>query len=185
MAKKRTSTMQLDEEAIIKVRERIIECGDCWDWQGSFNQSGVPMFYAAGQKTTVRRAMLDRQFLSTLAPLDVLTVNCGNPKCVCPAHIEILSRGKFLKRNNLRTNHQLRLAKIAEVHRSGPGAKLNWDLVAEILQSDETNIALAARMGCDHTLISLVRHGKAWKQYGANPFAGLQPSQKVAARGRA
>ena len=26
---------------------------------------------------------------------------------------------------------------------------------------------------------------KAWKQYGANPFAGLQPSQKVAARGRA
>ena len=177
--------MIFNEQAIIKVKSLVIECGDCWDWQGRFNPSGVPMLYAAGQETTTRRAMLDPAFLATLGRLDVVTVNCGNQKCVCPDHLEVLTRGQFLERNSLRTNHQIRLAKIAEAQRSGPEAKLNWDLVDEILASNESNMALAARMGCDHTLISMVRRGKAWKRYADNPFAGLTQPQKVAQRGRA
>lgn len=177
--------MQLNEQAIIEVRERIIECGDCWDWQGRINAHGVPITRFNKKDMTVRRAMLAPELLASLQKLDAVTVDCGNGRCVNPEHLVILSRKEFLKRNSQRTNHQLRLAKIAETHRTGPGAKLSYDMVAEIMQSNETNIQIAARLGCDHTLISLVRNGKAWRQYGANPFAGLQATQKVAARGRA
>lgn len=175
----------MNEEALTKVKKNVIECGDCWDWQGYCSQSGVPMMCMNGEHMPVRRALMGREQLEALGRGIVVTVNCNNQKCVCPDHLEVLTRTQFLARNSLRTNHQMRLAKIAAAQRAGPGAKLNFDLVAEILQSDETNIALAQRLGCDHTLISLVRRGKAWKQYGANPFAGLQQPHKVAKRGLA
>lgn len=177
--------MKHNDTLILKVKQKVIECGDCWDWKGYCTATGVPMMRLNGERLSVRRAMLDPEFLANLTNADVVTVTCLNHKCVNPDHLVVMTRAAFLARNSQHTNHQLRLAKIAETHRNGPGAKLNYELVAEIMQSNETNMALAERLGCDHTLVSLVRRGKAWKQYGANPFSGLQSSQKVAARGMA
>ena len=177
--------MNLNQEALSEVKLSVIECGDCWEWTGRRNHTGVPVMSFKKQEITVRRALLAPEVLASLGRLNVVTVTCLNLKCVNPEHLVVMTRAEFLARNSQHTNHQLRLAKIAETHRNGPGAKLNYELVAEIMQSNETNMALAERLGCDHTLVSLVRRGKAWKQYGANPFSGLQSSQKVAARGMA
>lgn len=62
---------------------------------------------------------------------------------------------------------------IAATKRSRAKGKLNEQAAVEIRASDETLTVLAERYGVHFSLISKVKTGQAWREFGGNPFAGL------------
>lgn len=156
---------------IENIKARTIEVGECWEWQGCFTKSGIPIMYHEGERTTVRRVVYQLKYGKKAPQTFVVSTSCGNYRCVCENHIRSVPRAKMLEKTRANTNHALRAAKIAETKRRTE-AKLTPAQVQMIRESGESNIALASQLGVHHSLLSAIRNGKAWVDY-SNPFAGL------------
>ena len=71
-------------------------------------------------------------------------------------------------------NEQLRAAKIAETRRA-QHAKLDWEKVNAIRESEMSHRTLGAQYGVSLTVIGRIKRNEAWREHNAktNPFAGL------------
>jgi hypothetical protein len=86
---------------------------------------------------------------------------CGNTGCCNPKHRFIGTRADLMRilRPSLEPLHR---ARIGAAHRRRGGV-YSPELHAEIMASEESGVALAARLGIDHTHVCRIRRGQSWK----------------------
>jgi hypothetical protein len=60
----------------------------------------------------------------------------------------------------------VRSARIAQAKRAGPMAKLTEALALEIRRSNESGVSVARRLGITPKLVSQIRRGQRWREYG-------------------
>lgn len=164
-----------------KIMQRHTEVGDCWEWQ-SFTRNGRPVLHyktTTGKNTSAPTRLLVAKLWDKKVPTGFKCVTrCDNPLCVNPEHIKIISQRDHLKRaskvSHARGNEQVRIAKIAETRRAHH-AKLDWEKVSAIRESDLSHRKLGQQYGVSLTVIGRIKRNEAWREHNAknNPFAGL------------
>jgi len=154
------------------VRNRCIESEGCWVWVGAFQPCGTtPTMRLNGRVAGVRR------FLAIDMERDVrdkvVTHKCGNPACVNPEHLAVITRSKLQKRiageRSYKTN-PLRQKKIADKAREN--SKLNLAIVEQIRAADGSQRKIAAEYGITQATVSCIKSGRTWRDY-SNPFSAL------------
>lgn len=146
--------------------DRTTEDGDCQLWVGYMNKGIVPTISIDGRPRSVRRLIYELKNGPIPAGLQ-LGVNCGNWKCVCPAHIAARTCSEATK---LAVRSPAARMKAALERRKT--SKLSDTAIAEIRASDERAAALSRRYGISDSYVSAIRKHKARQDY-VHPFAGL------------
>lgn len=152
---------------ITNIKSRCVEDGDCLIWQDRTNERGHPKYL----QTSARRVVWNATHEQQLKPQELVTVTCGNPRCL--QHLAKTNKSEAAKRGNASQAVKLkRGASIAKVKRETDG-KITMDIARQIRASDKSGLEWADELDVSPSLISLVRRNKAWKEYGNNPFQGL------------
>lgn len=156
------------------LEKHVIEQDGCWLWTGPITETGQPqasMRTPDGRKTLLVRRLVWRLAHPNCKPAGSnlwAYAACETERCVHPDHVRLRTRSSAMKNAEY---SPLRNAKIAATKRAK--SKLSQDVVREdILTSEETNVAVAARLGCNQSFIQKIRSGVARKEY-STPFAGL------------
>lgn len=98
---------------------------------------------------------------------------CADSRCVAPDHIKIMSQKQIQVRSSKLTRHQSNPARIFKMRQSIKNMVLTWDQVREIRASGKKQTELAAEYGVAASTISGIKNHRRWREYVANPFAGL------------
>lgn len=167
----------MNEEAdtlhMMALIERTEEYGDCLLWTGAVGSgTGHPIYKPYGQPCTlVRRAMYQLNG-GELIPRKPIDTTCGEKRCINPAHLVQSTTSKIAKRAAKRGAFSgiVRASKIAESRRGK--MKLTMEQAREIRSSTESGPVLALRYGVNRSLITGIKAGRAWKEYGGH-WAGL------------
>jgi len=152
------------------IREKCVEDGTCWIWQGAINQ-GMPVARDRDRIVNVRRHIAG--YLRGEIVLGKLaSTTCGTPRCCAPAHIEMVTRQSLQRKSALTLYHQApaRREKLAIAQRAR--SPLDSEMVAAIRASDLPGRDLAALYGVSLSTIQGVITHRTWQNY-RNPFAGL------------
>ncbi len=161
---------------IDSLKERTIEVGDCWIWQG-YMANGSPQVYYQGKVKTVRRVM--RELISGVAPAKHLSIGtkCGDPKCINPDHFICRTRQQHMSHMACQLDQKDigRRIKLREAAKKRGLQKLTDDQIKDILASDLSGAELGRRLNVSRGLIGLIRRGKSRTITAQtnNPFAGL------------
>jgi hypothetical protein len=156
------------------VHARCREDGDCLIWEGSTDAGGRPkVSIKAGAltRTVQPRRMAWEAAKGPITHKRVVTVTCGNPLCLNPAHMELISKGEVVHRTAQRPDTQRRryLAGLKSRERSN----LDLEKVRYIRSCNLTLEEVSKELGISPTSASAIRRGKRWRDYENNPFAGL------------
>lgn len=162
---------------------RCRPCGECLEWLGAHVHGRfavVTLRIPAPDGSRGQRQFYVRHLMYWLRhgrrpPVDrqrVLTVNCGNERCVAPAHLVLTTKTKVNQRTAA-TGAWRTLAFRAKV---AIGRRRNSELsdaaVAEIQNTDTPIAELAQRNGITETYARFIRKGKNRVDY-SNPLAAL------------
>lgn len=142
---------------------------ECWPWMASKSKYGygnIAVNRRCVRATHVALILDGRPRTGSLHALH----SCDNPPCVNPSHLrwgtikdnadDCVSRGR--KAVGARNGNWTKPEKYPKGTRKWR-AKLNDDLVREILQSKESSRKLSPRYGVSAPTISLIRRRKRWK----------------------
>lgn len=157
------------------IHSRCEEDGDCMLWQGSRDQGGRPkLSFKPAQgvcKTLQPRRLVWEQSKGPIPKSLFVTVTCGNPLCLNPAHMELITKGEVIRRTaqNPATRARRHLAGLKRREES----ERDMELARQIRQSPKSGAQLSREMGIPATTISAIRLHKRWRETQANPFAGL------------
>jgi hypothetical protein len=151
---------------------RCHEDGDCLLWDGGTDDQQVPYLRMPGS----RKVEAARRVLLTALGVDVTgrvaTTTCDNPLCLCEDHCVAWTRAKLQKRSGKKlAGNVVRAAKLQAARR--PTATLDIEKVREMRASGMTTREAAAKYGVTQSTAHKAMTGKAWKDFGANPFFGL------------
>jgi hypothetical protein len=154
-----------------RIRPRVTEEGDCLIWKGTYNGSGVtPVLWlpkpgGEGNSRPVRRAIAEQLGIKGRKSYNA-TARCGDLRCVCPAHVQMVSLATISMRAIEATGHTRNPVRQAKVERANRArAKLTWEMAAEIRASTRSERQLALVYGVHRSTIGRVRRGTFW----ANP----------------
>jgi hypothetical protein len=155
------------------LRERVIEEGTCWLWTGPVSWNNrTPVVFNGGKMVPVRRLMLRLKHQAIPA---FIGTTCGCRDCVNPVHFALRTaaeHGRLMREKaNEPSAKTIRSAKIATTKRKL--GKLTMEQAREIRESDMTCEQAAEMYGVHKSRVSQIRRGDAWREYVANPFAGL------------
>jgi hypothetical protein len=160
------------DQLIERLRKHSEEVGECWEWHGATQtQAPTPMMRFNERSIPVRRAIAIARGMQIEGKL--ATHKCGNPLCVNPDHVTLVTRRKLQQRNALTIRYQtnpVRMQKLAQKARSK--AKLTMELAEQIRQAEGTQREIAAAYGITQATVSVIKRGKTWRDY-TNPWAGL------------
>lgn len=144
-----------------------VTAGGCWEYQGYIRSNGYGQFKincrgASPYKRNFLAHRVSYAFHYGIDPGESLVCHrCDNPACINPEHL-------FL--GTTADNSADMVAKGRSVNQTGArnhAAKLTEDAAREIirqLQAGRNNTAIAAETGVTHSLVSLIRRGKAWQE---------------------
>ena len=157
---------------IDQVRKHVEEVGDCWEWTGALQPCGsTPTINYNGRAGAVRRFLAIEAGMAVKGK--VVTSKCGNPLCVCPEHVQVVTRRtlqqRIAKERRYQTN-PVRLKKLSE--RARANSKLNLELVQQIREAEGKQRDIAKRFGISQPTVSVIKRGVTWRDY-TNPFAQL------------
>lgn len=160
------------KELIERVRKRIDEVGDCWEWNGSMQSNSItPQMHYKNRVLPVRRILAAEMGLKIEGML--VTCKCRNELCVNPDHLMVVTRQKLslmvAKRRNYNIN-PVTLKKLSDSSRRY--AKLTPELAAEIREAEGVHRDIAARYGVSQPTVSSIKRGATWRDY-TNPFSQL------------
>lgn len=161
-----------------QIKERCTECCDCWLWNGITSKSGVPKInlhvgYGKGGRTVLSTRRVVWQMAKGPIPAKgLITVKCGNPRCLNPEHLKLTDHAKVAAKNGARLDVKAKRAAAQMSFNRKQKAKLNPEAVELIRASEESAAELAARYGVGVSCVDKVRRGVTWKDY-SNPFAAL------------
>lgn len=160
-----------------RIRPRVIEEGDCLIWTGAYNGAGVtPVLWMSkpggeGNSRAVRRVIAEQLGIKGRKSYNA-AARCGDLRCVCPAHVQMVSLSTISLRAIEATGHTRNPVRQARVERANRArAKLTWEMVEEIRASDLSDCQLARLYGVHRSTIGRVRRGKCWlhpQQEGPN-----------------
>lgn len=154
---------------ITTLKERTIEDGDCWEWQG-YCANGTPSVCHQGKMISVRR--LFTQLLGNTVREGYYIPKCGNGLCVNPEHITYNDPKQHMKKANRKAlKSPTRRLKI-QIHKRATAAKLTQEMADEIRCSEGPSRVIAEKYGVNKSVVCRIRTGKAWVNL-SNPFAGL------------
>lgn len=155
-----------------RIKNKIVEVGDCWEWQGAMQAtSPVPTMNFNGKVKPVRRHIAEAMNLKVEGKL--ATYRCGNPLCVHPDHIAVITRKKLQQRIAKEFKHHtnpLRLKKLSDKARAR--GKLTAELAQSIRDAEGTQRQIAAQFGVTQATVSVIKRGVTWRDY-TNPFTQL------------
>lgn len=164
-------------------RCRVDEHTGCWHWSGALSGGKYPRIHAPdhtrGGAMRVQTGTRAVWHVATGLPIPhghrVYHQGCSDAACLNPAHLACgpdAAWGEQVARHGIWKNQPTRIQANRATGRKR--SHITPALAAEILASNETGIALAARLGVGNTLISRVRRGQMKAvQLAGNPFAGL------------
>jgi hypothetical protein len=100
----------------------------------------------------------------------MLVPTCGNHACANMGHRYVGTRSDLMKemRPTLAPQHRMR---IAASHRAREESKYSPELRRQIIDSDETQQALGAKLGLHPSVIGRIRTGHSWRE--AAPAASV------------
>jgi hypothetical protein len=130
-------TVEVSNKLISKFTEYILKGEDCWLWEGSILSSGYGNFHFEGKNYLAHRIayLIETGFLDKSI---TISQSCGNKWCVNPNHLCAKSTSLFTKEE------------IKEIcNRYSKGEKVN---------------DLAKAYSVSHPLISMIVHGKIYKE---------------------
>lgn len=159
--------MIIKTHSLEKLMARTIEDCDCLIWQGGTSGSGHPKLGSQA----VRRLVWSAHHNQELDARRLVSVTCGNAKCINPEHLALTSRVEVSKLVGSRRDVKIRRAASCARTSQKRFGKLTMAKAQEIRCSDRTGKELAAEHGVSESLISHVRTGRAW--VAPNPFGGL------------
>lgn len=153
--------MTLDE-----IKARCEEVGDCLEWTGYFER-GNPRSAGRSVRFTVYELVngpvaKDRT--------KVVTVKCGNPKCVNPDHLIRTTKSVVAKRVGSLGLTQKR--RISEGRRK-QSTLLTMEIAREVRESTLPAKEEAKLRGISWHMVYKIRAHQAWREYDSNPFVGL------------
>lgn len=155
------------------IHDRCDEVGDCWIWRGALSHGSQPAININRRSTNVRRfvaeALLCRQTKGRY-----VTACCGEPLCVAPDHLRVVTRSQLNTMAAERTGYGqnlARAAKLAQARRRR--ARLSPELVQMIRESDLSDAQLAKQLGVAKSTINDARRGDTWRDYHNNPWTQL------------
>lgn len=162
--------------AIEYIKARCNEDADCWIWPLACSGNGTPKVTIGARPE--RKQWAVRRLIATEMGLQIdgmlVTNTCGDPLCVCPDHVLVVTKKEMATLITERTGHPYRIerrAKIAATQRARL-SKLTPEVVAEIRASNETHAQIAERLCVSKRKVGAIRRHEAWKDY-SSPFAGL------------
>lgn len=154
---------------IDSLKNRTIEDGECWEWQG-YCANGTPSVSHDGKMISVRR--LFTQLLGNTVRDGYYVPNCGNKFCVNPEHITYNDPKQHMRKAARKAlQSPTRRLKI-QIYKRATVAKLTQEKADEIRISTEPARVLAEKYGVNKSIICRIKKGQAWVNL-ANPFAGL------------
>ncbi|MEJ7932562.1 hypothetical protein WG922_21510 [Ramlibacter sp. AN1015] len=162
-------------DLIERIRAKCVEEGDCWIWQGGAGglQRDQPRMHFNKKKRQVRRVVFTELLGGKLGKGHGVSTKCGTLLCVCPEHMKKTTTSERSKKAGERGDYStpLRRARVALGKRAN--SRLTPEAVREIRASDEAQPVIAARWGICRSTVSQIKLGKTWREYRAEPFAGL------------
>jgi hypothetical protein len=145
---------------------RMLDPGECWDWQASLNHHGYGRFKIAGNVTLHANRVAWALFNKTDPDEMMVLHDCDRPRCCNPHHLRI---GTPLDNINDMDERGRRVT----VNQSGSAngaAKINDAVLATIvrrLNGGWSNKQIAADLPVGHALVSRIRVGLSWKRQSA------------------
>lgn len=156
----------------IRIKTMIVEVGDCWEWQGALqHRSPVPVMNYNNQVQPVRRHIARELGIALQGKF--ATYRCGNPICVNPDHVIVVTRKRLQQRiakEKMYASSALRRKKLSDLARQR--GKLTAEQAQAIRDAEGSQREIAARFGVSQATVSVIKRGKTWQDY-SNPFAGL------------
>jgi hypothetical protein len=160
------------EETKAWVWARCHEDGDCLLWDGAVAKSGVA---TARDPNTLKVGPVRRTLMIALGRYiggKLATVSCGNPLCMAEEHLLALTRKELQQRSAPKLSQNLvRSAKLAKAARAK--SSMTEEKAREIRASGMRPIDASAHFDVPYQTAAKIIGGRAWKEYGANPFFGL------------
>ena len=155
--------MVLDEKAerrFNKSFHKNEETG-CWDWTGTSNNAGYPLFSYKGRMVSASKTAYKLNYEEDIPGGHVVSHTCDNVKCVNPDHIYVTSRSDLVK--DLYKSGKMKAPE--QKGADNPNAKLSEEDVREIRRKKEEGITheeLAKEYGVTKTTISQIYNRKLW-----------------------
>lgn len=157
------------------LQARIVEVGDCWEWQG-YIQNNTPQVasYPGGKKKMVSVRRLLRELVTGRVQPDGHYGNtCGNPRCVNPEHTiwkGQLAHMRYMAKKRVVSN--VTANKLRNYRVEAGLVKIDQAKAEEIRSSPESGPVLAERYGVSRSWISKIKQGRAWRVL-ISPWQGL------------
>lgn len=143
-------------------------CG-CHIWEGYIDKLRGPMVrFNREPPRGVRRILWEQHNKKVLNKEQIVKVTCEDERCVNPLHFKVIIRNTDRAGEEKTVVTKMRMS---EAMRKRQG-KLTPEQIEEIRGSDESNKAIAARLGVTASNISLIRSHRTHKDY-SSPFVGM------------
>jgi hypothetical protein len=134
----------------------------CWIWTGANKGNGYGGFNLGGQNMPAHRASFLLFSGKDVEGKDVCH-RCDNRACVNPDHLFLGTRLENMqdckRKGRIATGETLGDRR----GQNGPAAKLTWDQVSEIRQSQLPSKVIAERYGVTNDNINRIRRNNTWR----------------------
>ncbi len=147
-----------------QINRHTQEIGECLEWtahmRGSTPQMRVTM--PDGSHLTVYVRRVQWMLVHGADPgKRLISTACDNPRCL--RHLKVVTKAQASQKGNLQGRALRRLKATAARRRR---SILTEDMVREIRESAESNVAIARRIGCHHSTVAAARSGRTWRTTG-------------------
>ncbi len=159
----------INARLLSRIRRRIVEDGDCWNWTGAFRKKTIPVISFDGKKGAVRRFILDDLGIDS-AHRHLATHTCDNFRCVNPDHVAAMTRKTVARRAYPQANDLLRRRKLADAARKR--SKITMEIAQKIREAQGLYREVAARFDVTYGVVARIRRGETWNSLD-NPFIQL------------
>lgn len=169
------------------------EVGDCLEWQGHFSNKGT--------QPTVKVRLDGKNYSDNLSVPRLLWEaehgpipegkwvyrKCCNNACVCLDHLAIGTRKDLMKARKKAgtTKHapttRIALTQAARKRANTINSPERARMVREMLAAGERHKVVSERTGVSMAVVADISQGRAWREIGGSPWAGLIPTFGVRA----
>jgi hypothetical protein len=147
--------------------------GDCLLWSGADNGKGHGKITLT--RNGRRRNMTVRRYVwelrkGKLAPGQLVTVTCEHANCV--VHLAATTKSEAARKGNAPLEVRIKRSRASAQTNQRKLGKASMQIAREIRASPKSGKELALERDISESLVSKIRHNRAWKDY-SNPFTTL------------
>lgn len=169
--------MAQKEEFILDRMEDFVEVeGGCWEWTKYVNKEGYGVMTITTKQDGRRTFLAHRvsyAFYTGDDPGPLLVCHaCDNRKCINPSHLNL---GTHADNSEEAVVAGRTLCQAGDLNHSKKITSATVIQIVEAIKAGKGNTEIAAGLTVGHSLVSLIRNGKAWRSVLSQ--IGYEPSQ--------